>query len=388
MKSIFFIHLLNISRNPQMVLSLARQWHEMGYKVYMFTPWEKLDLVKEKFKIIRFPCFKNGHLRSLVFGLQLCLFLPILGLYFRPAIIFSRHQYLEVFPIWVLKKLINTKYLLNIHGHSENEAKMYSRITVFHRIIYKLNHFAYQMANKVTTVTPELKNYIIETHKKKSDDVLVLRNGANINIFKPINREIAIRETALQPDYRYLLFCGSFKKWHAIKFKLKVFEELLGKYKNVKLLLIGDGGQDLDSSDNEISEYIKNKKLNEHVHQFGFMPPEMVMLYINCSEVCLANYSHSPIAKYGFSPLKISEYMACAKPIVTTSIGGLGEFVKEYNCGLAANPDDINDCVEKVSYLLDNPQESEKMGNNGFKAAQEEFNWQVIAQKIISFAQL
>ena len=66
---------------------------------------------------------------------------------------------------------------------------------------------------------------------------------------------------------------------------------------------------------------------------------------------------------------KIMEYMALGKPIVQTEVIE-GRYTAE-EASLYARPDDQRDFAEKILYLLDHPEEAQKMGSIGKKRIYE-----------------
>lgn len=81
---------------------------------------------------------------------------------------------------------------------------------------------------------------------------------------------------------------------------------------------------------------------------------------------------------------KIFEEMMAGLPIICTDFVLWKEFVQRWNCGLCVDPDKDEEIIEAINYLLDNPEEAKKMGENGRKAVEEEFNWCVEEKKLFA----
>ena len=60
-------------------------------------------------------------------------------------------------------------------------------------------------------------------------------------------------------------------------------------------------------------------------------------------------------SEYESFGLPTLEAMTCGATVVTTDTGGMRDFVKDNYNALVTNHHDINDIVEKVSLLVDNP---------------------------------
>lgn len=72
---------------------------------------------------------------------------------------------------------------------------------------------------------------------------------------------------------------------------------------------------------------------------------------------------------------KLFETMAAARPVICTDYRLWKEIVEKYNCGIAINPHDVDAIASAIQYFIDNPDIAEKMGQNGRRAIEEEFNW-------------
>jgi glycosyltransferase involved in cell wall biosynthesis len=90
--------------------------------------------------------------------------------------------------------------------------------------------------------------------------------------------------------------------------------------------------------------------------------------------IAAADLAIVPLTKGGGTRIKILEYMACGKPVVSTCIGAEGLDVE--NGKEIILVDDIFDSfVEKVVELIDNKELRIKVGENARKKVIEKYNW-------------
>jgi glycosyltransferase involved in cell wall biosynthesis len=82
---------------------------------------------------------------------------------------------------------------------------------------------------------------------------------------------------------------------------------------------------------------------------------------------------------------KIFEYMAYGIPVLCANFPNLRRIVEENECGLCVDPEDDAAIAAAVRYLSENPQEAQRLGQNGRKAARERYNWDVEALKLLDF---
>jgi len=93
-----------------------------------------------------------------------------------------------------------------------------------------------------------------------------------------------------------------------------------------------------------------------------------------------------PVPNYmNSSPNKLFEYMANGMAVVASDFPVWKEIINTYQCGICVNPLDVDEVVNAISYLKNNPEIAVEMGKNGRKAVLEHFNWEVESRKLINF---
>lgn len=71
-------------------------------------------------------------------------------------------------------------------------------------------------------------------------------------------------------------------------------------------------------------------------------------------------------------------------PVIGTSIGGANEAIINGETGLLVKPNDLNDLVEKIIYLIDNEDKRKEMGEKGYERVVEEYSWNKIIEDYIN----
>jgi glycosyltransferase involved in cell wall biosynthesis len=113
-----------------------------------------------------------------------------------------------------------------------------------------------------------------------------------------------------------------------------------------KMIFIGTG---VDFK--EVVDY--SVKLNfpeDMIHFAGERTPGEVAEYMKNADffVLFSNYENAPVV--------ISESLICGKPVISTDVGGIPEFVNESN-GILIPARDENKLLESLDYMLDHFQE-------------------------------
>ncbi len=84
-------------------------------------------------------------------------------------------------------------------------------------------------------------------------------------------------------------------------------------------------------------------------------------------------------------PQVIKEAFVLKIPVVGTTAGGIPEIVKDNVSGKIVPTNNSEKLLEAINFLLDNPQEAEKMGNAGCDFVMKNFTWDVLLPKYVNF---
>src|SRR5204863_9566725 len=104
-------------------------------------------------------------------------------------------------------------------------------------------------------------------------------------------------------------FAGSMKPWHGLGTLLEAFARLHASNRDSRLLLVGDG-----AGREPLAAEASSRGLGQTVQFTGAVAPAEVPGLLASMDVGVAPYPR--MANFYFSPLKVYEYMAAARPVV------------------------------------------------------------------------
>lgn len=112
---------------------------------------------------------------------------------------------------------------------------------------------------------------------------------------------------------------------------------------------------------------------------------EEILDEICAADVCVALHPEYPWSKYRFhnSPMKLFEYMACMRPVVTSNLGQMREIIRDGHDGLLCR-NEPRAILDKVIFLRDNPELATAIGRRGWERIQTDFNWLNNARETLS----
>ncbi len=194
---------------------------------------------------------------------------------------------------------------------------------------------------------------------------VLVPNGVDIGSFTEVSKdriEKIKREYGLEGKLVLFIGLAGYKPTvEALDFLVnKVFPKILSKEKSVKLAVLG-GKTHFDK------EFIINP---------GVIPYKEVPVFIKACNVCVA-----PIFSGSGTRLKILEYMAAGKPVVSTTKGAEGLDVLYGKDIIIA--DDETEFADSVLDLLAHTQKANDIGLNGKKLVEVRYSWEKIIKNFL-----
>ncbi len=167
-----------------------------------------------------------------------------------------------------------------------------------------------------------------------------------------------------------------------LKFLLEAFDIIAEQFK-AQLLLTGRGNT---KDENKTKCHISKLKHKEKVKLLGYLSDKEYYKVINKVDIhCMTRIS-SLYSNFGF-PFKLGEMLATGKPVIATKVGDVEKFVGK-NEALLINPDSVEEIVEAIKFLINEPLEAKKIGIAGRKCAFNNFDVQKHTQRLVAFLEM
>jgi glycosyltransferase involved in cell wall biosynthesis len=251
-----------------------------------------------------------------------------------------------------------------------------ARISMFG--VFALLGINYRMANRAVAVTDNIRNYLIMHYGVRATKVGVFSNGVDTALFHPIDRDTCKIELGLSLQKRYVGYVGSLVAWQGVDDLLVAFHSVATQHPDWCLLIVGGGNQE-----NWLRDLANQLQLGESVRFVGQVPHDIVVKYVNACDA--VSVPKKPLGS-GYSPIKIYEYLACGRPVLSSFLPGI-EFVQTEGVGATfrtQDPDDLARALLEIMSLSEH--EWYEMSKRARQLALKDYSWDIIAQRIISFA--
>jgi glycosyltransferase involved in cell wall biosynthesis len=260
------------------------------------------------------------------------------------------------------------------------------RLGLFERIHLFLDPYLMRRISKVIALNETAKQSFISRGKVRAENVVVVHNGVDTSYFKP---NVDVREVAKKYDLegRYVvLFVGRLAKIKGVECLIKAADMLVNRFGHSNTVFILVGPPSFDATEKPmgmdvITKYLEQHQISKNVILTGSLRPEEVRILYAASDIFVL-----PSLAEG-DPLVTVEAMASGKPVIGTKVGGITHQIRDGWNGFLVEPENEEQLAEKIKYLLDNPAERKRMGENSRRYAEEEFDWQRVAKRLLAVYQ-
>lgn len=279
---------------------------------------------------------------------------------FSPDVIYA-HQIFNATIAIPLKYILKKPLVYDEHGSYILDTNSKKRYVLWEKLVLKI-------ADKVIVVTNDVKKVFTEIYGVPKEKIKTVDNGANTNLFKPMERDNKLKEKlGISDNDKVVVFTcprTAPANYIALEYFFNLVPKIEDKIRNIKFVIIGGGPKFEPPSSNVIYTFF--------VHD---LPS-----YINLGDVCIAPYPSSSVCGTGGAKNKVIEYFACGKPVVSTEEGirGFDDAVPDKDFILALDSDDF---VDKLTNVLSEGNLSKKLGENARKLALK-YDWSNLSKEV------
>jgi glycosyltransferase involved in cell wall biosynthesis len=176
----------------------------------------------------------------------------------------------------------------------------------------------------------------------------------------------------------YFIYAGRVSDDRGIDECLRALESLGDT--GARLLCAGRIGH---VSNEALRGLLQDRQPDEFFKYLGLLPYEEIPGLFREALAGLLCFQPTPNNLLG-TPNKLFEYMSAGIPVIASDFPFIREVVEHADCGLLVQPDDIGQISSAMAHILHHPEEAARMGENGFRAARERYNWRLEEKKLLS----
>lgn len=342
-------------------------------------PFEYYE-IKKVFKIIKLFCIDliplSPLLGNLAFWFQTITFLISVKIY----LLFKSIKIRRLFFVAIHKPyhILYTRepfvafffkdFVLEIHSLPKKTKKFH--IKIWHK------------AKALIVLTEFIKKTLIASGVSE-DKILVASDGVDLKKFDINFDQIVLRKEFNLPENKKIIgYIGkleTLEKPKGVDILLKAFEILQNqKFNNLELYLIGGPLKKIQEYKQLCKERnIKNVIFIDHITR------HLVPKYLKAFDVLAMPSPWTDFFAYYTSPLKLFEYMASKRPIISSDLPSIREILNKNNAVLV-NPDEPEALAKAIKKVLQDSEMANKISKQAFEDVKE-YTWGKRVERILKF---
>jgi len=263
-------------------------------------------------------------------------------------------------------------------GSSFGLGAMYSRLLKIPMLTMLLDEhispLSLRQATHIITTNPSL---VPDRYREKAVRVSW---GANTQRFRPgLDGSAARARFGLRPNDYVVGYCGTFQRWHGLEVLLDV-AQLTVDDPSLRFLLIGEHRRAAP-----LMREVKARGLEARFVFTDRVAYEDVPAALATADVCVAPFSsrlHRGAGlgtTYTLDPLKVFEYLALEKPVVTTAVHSVSELFEDGVHLRMVPEDDAPALASALRRLRSDPEGSLRMAGEGAARVRAQHTWRAHA---------
>lgn len=362
---------------------LAKLLVKMGHKVSVIaTSQAQKKLPKferiEDIDIYRFPelIFPTRLGRALSWRNPFCKILEVANaiapfFYLKPLLketlpdVLNMHY---VFPTgyagYFWAKRLKVPTLLTLYGND-----IYDPYYVQGKILFVFSKMVINKVKSITCLSNFVKSVLVRKFKADSKKITVIPSGVETHRFSPsIKAESIKKKYNIKKEEKLILSVQRLHVRKGLEFSLKAFALIKGKRKDVKFLIVGEGPEK-----KKLLKLAQDLHISDVVFFTGHVSEQDLPKYYAACDIFAF---HSVYESLG---VVLLEAISSGKPVVTTSVGGIVDIIKDGVNGLLVRPCDSLAFARAILSILNQPQLMKKMGKEARRIALEKFDWQKVS---------
>jgi glycosyltransferase involved in cell wall biosynthesis len=356
-------------------IEVAQNLVKLGNELLILLPgYQPRDRKNYGLSVCYVPTFRKNVLSYLLYEINSLLYLTFYILNWKPDVIYLRQGLFEVFPP-ILARLFGVPYVIEKNGIMEDEFRSRGFSEIVIKILRLAEEINFRLSDKIVCVTEGIKREIVRRYKVNEGKLVVIPNGANIELFRPLDKHECRRKLGLEEGAFYIGFVGSFAPWQGLDILIEAAKQVKEQgYSQIKYILVGSGERE-----SIIRKSVREYGLEQEILFSGRVTYGQVVYYINACDITVAPFTKERIA----SPLKLFEYLACGRPVIASRVDGVKEVIEEGKCGYLFEPGDAEELAKRIIQSYQERDTLQEMGVRGRRLVESKYSWRMTAKRIV-----
>lgn len=230
-------------------------------------------------------------------------------------------------------------------------------------------NFVHYLPDALVTCGEAMRRQLVENCGFPAEGLANIPTGIDFSRFQPTkSREVMRRELGLAPDAWAVLMVGIIRGVKRHEVALRAFQAVAETRPNAMLFLAGEGPMRPD-----MERLAAELDISDKVHFLGHR--EDVPDLMAASDLLLLTSRSEGV------PQAVTQALGMGLPVVATAVGGVPELVIHEKTGLLVPPENPQAVAEAMMRLMDDPQLTIRLEQEGRRHALSEFSLDAMLDK-------
>lgn len=361
----------------EMSEALARLGHEIHVVTYPIR--EEIPLEAVRVHRVNKLFLKPGAVRigpsanKLAYDLQLIF--KLIDVIARHDIdVVHAHNYEAAMVGWLAKVLRRRPMIYNAVTNMRDELPTYNFIKprkLSQALGRALDYVVPRSADVITVVSDDLGDYLAARGIPK-DVIRTVPAGVNLEMFQHGNGAM-IRERHGVVGMPVVMYTGAFERFQNVDYLLQAMPSVLKSNPHARLLLVGNVQNAANLQ--HYRDMVHRLDIDKSVIFADAVPLEELPHYLAAADVAVVPRTECP-----GHPVKLLNYMAAAKPIV--SFRGAAKGLHHMHNGYVVEDHDCAALAQGIDFLLRHPDVAQSLGERARETVRGVFDWDTLARGI------
>lgn len=298
-----------------------------------------------------------------------------------PDVVIASSTYpMDIWPARRIAKFSNAQLIFEVHDLWPLSPMELGGMSKWHPFIIWCRwaeSYAYRYANKVVSMLPKAKKYMV-SRGMSSEKFHYVPNGINTEDWESVQqlpKDLLVDMNGIKSRGLPIIgYTGTHGLANSLDVLLDVAKSAIGRF---EVVMVGKGPERERLLRRVADERIIN------VTMYQAIPKSSIPKFLSMIDIAFIGWTNNPLYRFGISPNKLMDYMMAEKPIVH-SVNAGNDPVSEANCGITVAPGDASAICEAIIQLINmGPREWKKMGENGRRFIMEGQTYSILAQRFI-----
>jgi len=277
----------------------------------------------------------------------------------------------------ITHKLMGLKKPLVVHFY-HSPYVLTDDVFLFRNLAMRVGLYGRRLDNTVLSVNRSLAEFLVSKLGADPERVHYVPCPIDNKVFRPIADKMGLREKyGLPKDKPIVTYVGSLNSARGIIELITSFKSVLSQIPDALFYLSYPKHATEGSYETEVFERIRRLDLGKNVVMSG--PSENVEEIYNLGDVIVLPFSRP---YWVDPPLVVLEAMSCGVPVITNSVGAIGEVARDNYNAVLVEPGNEKALANSIVELVSDKSKASKIGKNARETIIRNNSYEIVGDRL------